>query len=282
LWKIARETYGDPLLWRDLARGNPENVARGGDLILVGAVLYLPPLEVPIQSVATTPAIPTGGTGEAIEPLGMSTEFGSFEIYPDDFPGSLPQSVRTEATWPIRQSDYDQLIARLTEVRNGTSQLSVVGTDDFVAATYLDLGWLMTSGVGQELIAEIQAAPHTVTINESTGGNTTSYNPDADSYERPVSPPTPGAGANVTIGYNPYRLQVGDASQAWMTRPPAIGLAHEMVHAWTGVYGTRALGESGGVRRREQQATGLGEYGRVRISENRFRAAFGLPQRPEY
>jgi hypothetical protein len=55
-----------------------------------------------------------------------------------------------------------------------------------------------------------------------------------------------------------------------------------MVHAWTGVYGTRALYETAGVKRRELQATGLDEFATARLSENRFRVAFGLPERPVY
>jgi type VI secretion system secreted protein VgrG len=172
---------------------------------------------------------------------------------------------------------------RLTEVSNNASNLIVTGTDAFKTSVMLDLGWLMTSGVGQDLVQEIQDSAHTVTIEEGGGGNATSYNPDADSYERPVSPPEAGPGANVTITYNPNILFIKDGTLDWHHRPPAIGLAHEVVHAWTGVYGTRALGtDDAGVKRRELQATGLGEFADARITENRFRAAFGLPLRPVY
>ncbi|HRQ36769.1 MAG TPA: M91 family zinc metallopeptidase [Chloroflexota bacterium] len=282
LWRIAEQTYGHGRYWRDIYRANPDKAARGGDLILVGVILTLPVLRVPGEA-PPEPEPGGGGTEPAVEPIGISTEFGNFDVYPDEFVGPLPLSVRSAESWPIRQSEYDALMDRLTEVSNNTSNLIVTGTDDFKAGVMLDLGWLMTSGVGQELVQEIQDSPHTVTIQVGGGGNATSYNPDADSYERPVSPPEAGPGANVTITYNPNVLFIKSGALDWHHRPPAIGLAHEMVHAWTGVYGTRALGtDAAGVKRRELQATGLGEFVAARITENRFRAAFGLPLRPVY
>ncbi|HEY9850979.1 MAG TPA: DUF4157 domain-containing protein [Leptolyngbyaceae cyanobacterium] len=219
----------------------------------------------------------------SVAPQGICTEFGDFTIYPDDFVGPLPPNPRNARNWNIRRSDYTQLITRLSAVRDGTSRLVVSGTPAFRVSTYLDLGWLMTTGVGQSLIAELQNSSHNVTIQATTGGNATSYDPDADSWEVAGTPPTAGVGSNVTVSYNPHILQIGDGSQDWMTRPPAIGLAHELVHAWTGVYGTRARGtDASGVKRREQQATGIDEFRNARLSENRFRAAFGLPLRPVY
>ncbi|GIK55932.1 MAG: LysM peptidoglycan-binding domain-containing protein [Chloroflexi bacterium] len=282
LWRIAEQTYGHGRYWRDIYRANPGKAARGGDLILVGVILTLPVLQVPGEA-PPEPEPGGGATEPAVEPIGITTEFGSFDVYPDEFVGPLPLSVRSAESWPIRQSEYDALMDRLTEVSNNTFNLIVTGTDDFKTGVMLDLGWLMTSGVGQMLVQEIQDSPHTVTIQMGGGGNATSYNPDADSYERPVSPPEAGPGANVTITYNPNTLFIKDGTLDWHHRPPAIGLAHEMVHAWTGVYGTRALGtDAAGVNRRELQATGLGEFATARITENQFRAAFGLPLRPVY
>jgi Effector protein/Domain of unknown function (DUF4157) len=235
---------------------------------------------------STTPAAsetPAAGGASAAGsgPQGICTEFGDFNIYPDDFIGPLPVATRASGPWAIRRSNYDNLISKLTSVRAGTSKVIVGGTAAFKVKVYVDLGWLMTSGPGQELINQLTARTFTLTINETTGGNETSYDPDADSWERPDG--TPGPGANITVGYNTVETNPYGGTDAWMTRPPAIGLAHEMVHAWTGIYGTRARGnDAAGVRRRENQATGLGEWANARLSENRFRAAFGLPLRPTY
>lgn len=284
LWRIADRTYGSGRYWREIYRANPGKAFRDGNLILVGTILTLPVLRVPGPAPTTPSEEPAaGGTEEAVSPYGISTEFGNFMVYPDKFVGPLPLSERTAEEWPIRQAAFDNLMTRLTEIRDNASNIIITGTDQFRTGLFLDLGWLMTSGVGQELIRELQDAPHTVTIQVTAGGNATSYSPDADSYERPISPPEAGPGANVTVSYNPNTLFIKDGSLDWHHRPPAIGLAHELVHAWTGVYGTRALGEdSAGVRRRELQATGLGEFTTARLTENRFRAAFGLPLRPVY
>lgn len=318
LWRIARDTYGHGRYWRNIYRANPDKAYDGGNLILIGTVLTLPEIEVPSTASETpeeapepaeaapvteetpVPAEPTTttaeavpaaetttsegtGTGEATHPVTTMTEFGSFLIYPDEFIGPLPLSVRDEESWPIRQSDFDALVERLAEVKAGSSNISVTGTEEFQTHVYLDLGWLMTSGVGQELIREIQEAGHDVAIVETGGGNGASYIPNADSWETEDVPPRPGPGSDVSVSFNPNRLFIKDGSLDWHNRPPAIGLAHEMVHAWTGVYGMRARGRTDeGVKRRELQATGLGEFADNRLTENRFRAAFGLPPRPEY
>lgn len=282
LWKIAKTTYGQGKFWQELYKANPDKAARGGNLILIGTLLKLPVLQVPANT-APEVAHANGGDQPAVGPVGKSTEFGTFEIYPDDFTGPLPLSVRNAESWPIKQADFDALNTRLTQVKNNSSKLIITGTDPFKTGVMLDLAWLMTIDVGQDLVKEIQESSHTVNVKQVTGGNETSYNPNADSFEKPVSPPQAGPGANVTIGYNPNTLFISDGTLAWHHRPPAIGLAHEMVHAWTGVYGTRALGtDSAGVNRRELQATGLGEFAAARITENKFRAAFGLPTRPVY
>jgi hypothetical protein len=230
---------------------------------------------------SSTPAIQR----EANEPYGQSTEFGSFDIYPDNFVGPLPVSDRNADTWPIRESEFQTLQTHLSSVRDGSGKIAVTGTNSFKMQVYLDLGWLMTSGAGQELVQDLQSASHSVTITEETsGGNATGYSPDEDSFELPMSPPTAGPGANVTISYNPSILFIGSGTQPWHHRPPAIGLAHEMVHAWTGVNGMRArlVDPATGTNRRELQATGLGEFAQARLTENRFRAEFGLPTRPVY
>ena len=320
LWGIARDTYGHGRYWREIYRANPDKASDGGNLILIGVILTLPEIDVPAATTEApgeapeavepgagpgttpTPEEPTTtteeaapaaepasgegtgtGTGEATHPEVETNDFGSFVVYPDEFIGPLPLSERNADNWPIRQADFDALVTRLTEVKDGSSNIKVTGNEEFKTHVYLDLGWLMTAGIGQQLIQEIQAADHNVEIIETEGGNGAGYDPDADSWETTDTPPERGPGSNVTVHFNPNRLFIKDGSLDWHHRPPAIGLAHEMVHAWSGVYGMRARGEDEhGVRRREQQATGLADHADNALTENRFRAAFGLPLRPVY
>ena len=297
LWRIAKSTYGHGRYWRDIYRANPGKTAREGNLILIGTILDLPVLQVPAEAAPETvpetapetapeaapETAPTqGGTEPAVGPIGMSTEFGSFEIYPDDFVGPLPVSVRNAETWPIKQTDFDMLQLRLTAVKEGSSNLSVNGSDTFNTAAYLDLAWLMTSGVGQELIQELQASGHAAQIIESAGGNSETPAVFDDGCETTDVPPQAGPGTDATVNYNPNRLFIVDGSLDWHTRPPAIGLAHELIHAWADMNGRSARGDTGGTPNYERQTVGLDEYRNDRLTENRFRGAFNLPLRPVY
>jgi hypothetical protein len=69
--------------------------------------------------------------------------------------------------------------------------------------------------------------------------------------------------------------------------PAWIVLAHELIHALHHLSGTAYeevinVPGQGDVRREEIWTTGLGVYANTRISENKFRAEVGLPQRTHY
>lgn len=208
------------------------------------------------------------------------TDYGTFDVYPDNFIGPLPAADRTGASWPVREATFQWIQTTMASVKGATSGIMLEGNAAFKSVAMLDLAWLATESVGRELIEAMVGSGKNLTIKATTGGNTTSYNPDDDSWEHDDG--TPGLGANITINYNTTEWNPYGGTEAWMRRPPAIGLAHEMVHAWTGMMGIRARGETDGVRRRELQATGLGEFSNAKLSENKFRAAFGLPLRPRY
>ncbi|MBK9647675.1 MAG: LysM peptidoglycan-binding domain-containing protein [Deltaproteobacteria bacterium] len=99
LWGIARRTYGDGSKWREIARANPTQVFRDGELILVGSVLRLPTINAPAadEGGSGTPAAPVstqpeGGDVEATLPRGECTEYGDFNVYP------TPSSARSRQT----------------------------------------------------------------------------------------------------------------------------------------------------------------------------------------
>jgi hypothetical protein len=86
----------------------------------------------------------------------------------------------------------------------------------------------------------------------------------------------------VTVKYNTKNWDPYGGGEDWQTRPPAIGMAHEFVHAWADMTGTTPPKGAGKVPEYEKQAVGLGDYEKALFSENKFRAAFGLPLRPRY
>lgn len=229
------------------------------------------------QDTATAdPAAPAAGG-----PRTETTDYGTFAVYADDFMGPLPAAEAGAGhVWPVRKAEFARIKIAMNSVSGGAAGVVINGTATFKSAVMLDLAWLLTVSVGRELLDAMVASGKTVTIDATAGGNSTGYANNPDSYERADG--TPGSGCNTTVSYNTGEWNPYGGTEAWMRRPPAIGLAHEMIHAWTGMTGTRALGSDGGVSRREQQATGLGTFSVAAMTENRFRAAFGLPQRPRY
>src|SRR5262245_41175386 len=92
-----------------------------------------------------------------------------------------------------------------------------------------------------------------------------------------------GAGSNTTIKYNPDLSGIGSA-EAWQRQPPAIWLAHELIHADDAAYGRMDPEMIDGVRNYERQAIGLPPYEMKEFTENRLRAEWREPQpaRPRY
>jgi len=202
----------------------------------------------------------------------VETAFGTFEIHPDGEP--LPVADPGAGhVWPIGESLFARLAASMAAIGGNQGALRVVGSrsrsrEEFLPVVLADLAWLQTQPLGADLIAEIFKTGKVALILETPGLNRTVYGD-------PKAASTPGAGSDVRIDYDPGLEVLGDGSQAWMHRPPAIGLAHELVHAWTGMNGTRAPDEDAS----ERQAEGVGEFADDAFTENRFRAAFGLAPR---
>jgi hypothetical protein len=92
-----------------------------------------------------------------------------------------------------------------------------------------------------------------------------------------------GDGSNTTIKYNPGLSIIGLAA-AWQRQPPAIWLAHELIHADDAAHGRMDPDIVNGVRNYERQAVGLPPYESKEFTENRLRAEWSQPQplRPLY
>ena len=92
-----------------------------------------------------------------------------------------------------------------------------------------------------------------------------------------------GGGSSATIKYNPAVSSIGFTA-AWQRQPPAIWLAHELIHADDAAYGRMDPEMIDGVRNYERQAIGLPPYEMKEFTENRLRAEWSEPQptRPRY
>ena len=99
----------------------------------------------------------------------------------------------------------------------------------------------------------------------------------------------PGLGSGSRINFNPD-AELGCMGDQMMKRPPAIGLAHELCHAWRNAVGQRLFDDamSCGLDDDEVMTTGFPPYQYEKYSENLFRAAWGnswwnrLPMRVNY
>ncbi|MBO9642468.1 MAG: hypothetical protein J7603_05020 [Pseudacidovorax sp.] len=98
---------------------------------------------------------------------------------------------------------------------------------------------------------------------------------------------TPGKGESCRVTFNHRRDNLSaehkkylPSSHTWAHRPPAIGLGHELVHAWRVVSG-RVLFTYGWEE--EAMTVGLPPFGNMKFSENRIRVEWGgLAIRPDY
>jgi len=98
---------------------------------------------------------------------------------------------------------------------------------------------------------------------------------------------TPGEGMDCFIRWHPINDYIGDVSlnrqapeNKWRTRPPWIGLAHELVHAWRFVTG-RCIFTSSELSD-EQLATGVPPYMCGKYTENGIRYYAFQVMRPFY
>jgi hypothetical protein len=87
-----------------------------------------------------------------------------------------------------------------------------------------------------------------------------------------------GTGSNSGIYFDPDSQQscCGELGMQW--RPPGIGMAHELCHAWRNATGGRLFddGQACGFDDDEVMTTGIPPYHTEKFSENLFRAAWPL------
>jgi hypothetical protein len=169
------------------------------------------------------------------------------------------------------------------------SSIQIRGDAEFQARVESDLDALRSLPAGREMLLELDNSGHTTTIEPTTGGNM-AFPANNDVWLQPDG--SPGPGADATIRYNTSRVILGGGAEDWMTRPPVIGLFHEMVHAYNFTTGTLPPGYSGGTRNAERGAVGLpydhdGDPSTPwtnpnPVTENDLRAQLGLPRRPHY
>jgi type VI secretion system secreted protein VgrG len=103
---------------------------------------------------------------------------------------------------------------------------------------------------------------------------------------------TPGKGSNSIIHYNADNKVIGN--KEWETRPPAIGLAHELIHADQAAHGTMSEGEVKNDEKfdpsnpdkvltadiSEVEAVGIPPHDKRQFTENKIRSEWD-PEQPK-
>jgi hypothetical protein len=173
--------------------------------------------------------------------------------------------------------------------------LIVKGDKDFVEKTQSSLEEIACVPMGGRLLGSLASRGLTVTIVPSSKTNEArpdNYRTafamgkslrwrDESFKERTIR--GCGGGSSATIKYAPNLSSVGYAA-AWQRQPPAIWLAHELIHADDAAHGRMDPEMIDGVRNFERQAIGLPPFEMKEFTENRLRSEWSAPQppRPRY
>jgi hypothetical protein len=170
--------------------------------------------------------------------------------------------------------------------------ITIRGTRDFVERTKAHLDQISRTRSGKKLLKSIAKSGKKTRIVQATGGNSTHYTnnqgvikkdkvvewTDEDSGCKEKLTGT-GEGSNSIIEYNDSVTEVG-TEEEWQKRPPAIGLAHELVHADDAAYGRTDPDSKNGEGNWERRAVGLSPYEKSDYSENKIRSEWD-PKQPQ-
>jgi len=195
--------------------------------------------------------------------------------------------------------------SRVTFVSLGTKDASgrapgslvhVTGGVAFRARVAADMTSLLSIPNGRKVLTALDNAGHAAGVAPTTGGNATTILDPAPAFLR--SGGGHGAGSASVVSYNPYETTIESGALAWQTRPPIVGLYHELVHALNAATGTMQPGRNAaGVQKLELQAIGLkfkgiayrwtpaaaaGPANPVVFTENGCRALLGIARRTAY
>jgi len=154
-------------------------------------------------------------------------------------PSDVPSSGSSPAAAALKEADAAAKASPTAGSTVAATQdcpfegIKIDGSADFQKKTIAALREIEGTKSGKALLADLKKSGKTVTIKETASGNgCEGFNNNA----LVKADGTPGSGSNSTVMFNPDRKKIGD--EAWQTRPPAIGLGHELVHADHAANGT--------------------------------------------
>ncbi len=178
---------------------------------------------------------------------------------------------------PAKKPDDPVQPCPLTVPNTYGKGIKLEGNEEFRKKTIAELDRINKTPSGAKMLKSIDDSGKTVTIKQTSDGNGAS--PADISKAKLRSDGKPGEGSDTTVKFNPDKTQIGDGSEAWMKRPPGVGLAHEMVHAYHNANGTNDFTAKG-----EDMAVGVAPYDKEPVTENKIREEWDpkQPLRPHY
>lgn len=197
-----------------------------------------------------------------------------------------PLLIKT-GTWKVVKPNQN-IVFRNSFYSKGFMGVTVSGTVGFVSKTIESLKAILSTNTGSALLKEIEKSPNKVSIVETKEGNSCGYSNPTNRFLNDNE--TKGLGTQVTVNFNPNVNKIG--TNEWETRPPAIGLAHELVHAQQAQNGIMKRGFANNDNRfdpsdstqiqqekiRELEAAGIEPYNNSSFNENKIRSEWNPPQ----
>jgi hypothetical protein len=218
-------------------------------------------------------ALAQRAAGDAVA---RDTDFGTFLVAAEGHP--VPSARDPERDIPITQKVYDRLREVIDLLKGGSTEIELKGDGAFRASVLVDLAWVFRQPQGRDLLKAVASSGKQLTIEYAQSGGLRAV-AEADAGVRPDG--TPGPGSDVELRYLPKHWSFDGNLEAFERREPAQGLARSLVEMIPLLNGTAPSR-----REREQvagnlQATGMDQLKQLIQLENRFRAAFSMPVRPE-
>jgi hypothetical protein len=156
---------------------------------------------------------------------------------------------------------------------------------------------LQGTEAGRTITNQIGASGQSVKIRHEPDpkeGNSYGASRRADRFQNADG--TQGRGTGGNVWFDPARQRSGDGTQPWHTRPPSIGLGHELAHARDAAQGNQVPGvmwdpakpahpeepSDWVINRREAQATSIGPFTGNPSDENAIRQQLHQPHRGSY
>ncbi|GEM_PF-4347144 len=207
---------------------------------------------------------------------------------------TTPPSVPTPAAFVARPDASPTLAAPLAAMLSSTIMVAASagpgGPANFENAVHADLQALYNTPTGKQLLDSLHASGQKIYIHYAPENSIELNRHNWEKGFYGLDGVTPGAGLGVGVNYNPTLAKAGELP--WNNRPPAIGLAHELIHAEQAAYGRMRRGDTanpGGLDPRnpkklpyvphyELETIGVHPEHSYAYTENKLRAEWNPPQ----